>query len=187
MYSHLGSVLALLGVIGGVREHAFSLAVFANYFLVDTVVCSIPRFLALYLVSGVRDHLCSPDLILQPTILAYHPSSSSAALASTAASFNAYKDDYRADEVESSWGQPGSGWSERDCRRVLWVVQAAAFVAVVGVTFVKFVFALQVREYALRLMKRGEGKSEREEEKAALGEKGRRKSVEKGWGSKSLI
>ncbi|KAI9894593.1 MAG: hypothetical protein M1814_001948 [Vezdaea aestivalis] len=144
-YQHFASVISILGFIGALREHAFSVAIFATHLLLDTTLASIPRFTLLLLFSSAEDQLCVPGV----TAFALQPTSPSAQAA----------DAYRSDEVESTWAQPG--WSETECVRVLWLLRAVLLVAALSVTFLQFWAALAVREYAKALFLRKRRKGSR--------------------------
>ena len=118
----------------------------------------MPRFAVLLLLSSAQDHICAPtsDLALSypGAPVAVGPPSS-----------------YRADAVEPLWAPPA--WSEAQCVKVVWLLQAVLFVGAIGVTFVQLVFALQVREYARSLFLRERClsvDSARNDEKSAVDE-----------------
>jgi hypothetical protein len=121
----------------------------------------------LLLLSSAQDHICSPtsDLVLaDPSLSASTTSQSS----------------YRADAVEPLWVQPA--WSEAQCVKAVWLLQAVLFIGAVGVTFVQLVFALQVREYAQSLLVRERGLGVgcvRDEEKIAVDELERERGRER--------
>ncbi|KAI9812729.1 MAG: hypothetical protein M1827_004485 [Pycnora praestabilis] len=132
-YSHFASILSLLGFIGALREHAFSVAIFAIYLIIDTILCSIPRFLIMTLFSGLREDVCSPDYIL--AFQSAQPPSPTA--------------------YEQNLGPlTEPGWSHEKCLQITWILQSIAFVVITGATMVQFAFALQVRDYANSLYAR---------------------------------
>ncbi|KAI9832186.1 MAG: hypothetical protein M1819_004538 [Sarea resinae] len=130
-YSHFASLLSILGLIGAIREHAFLVTIFANYLIIDTILCFIPRFLTATLLSGLRDSLCSdPNL----GFISQSPTSS-------------------ASVPVTPYGH-GNNWtvSEPSCHRVVAILQAVVFVSAVATTLAHFLLALQVREYGNKLM-----------------------------------
>lgn len=114
------------------QEHATSVAIFANYLILDTVLCSIPRFLLTTMVAGFGTFLC-------------HPKS-----ASTGGVRGVKM--YLGDRQELDERLPGNPiWPRTKCQRAVSIFSMMAFVTFVGITVVQLVLALQVRGYSSRL------------------------------------
>ncbi|KAI9845719.1 MAG: hypothetical protein M1837_004552 [Sclerophora amabilis] len=137
-YSHFASVLSILGFVGTIKEHALSVAIFANYFIIDTILCAVPRFLFMTLFSELRESVCSPPL----------------AMGFDSFSFVAAGDGPVLSDPPATDFTHGPRWSKEECLQVAWIFQMVASVGVVGLTFVQFLLALQVRAYANDLFAR---------------------------------
>ncbi|KAF4626174.1 hypothetical protein G7Y89_g11984 [Cudoniella acicularis] len=57
-YLHFANILSVFGFIGALRQHALSISIFANYLLLDTILCAIPRFLILTLLNDLSPTIC---------------------------------------------------------------------------------------------------------------------------------
>lgn len=147
VYSYFASALSILGLIGAIKEHATSVAIFANYLLIDTILCSIPRILVLTLFSDFRENMCMPD-----STFAFQRSSSSS---------HSMVDQPL--HVEQMTGISDAGGSPEKCMHIVWMGQMVAFAGIVGSTFIEFVLALQVRGYAKILFKREQSQQQEEE------------------------
>jgi len=117
-YLHFANILSVFGFIGALRQHALSVAIFANYLILDTILCSIPRFLLLSLLNTFSSTLCST------------PSSSSVNPTSTS-------------QIQSSLTE-----NDEDCVHILQLAQITLGAGVIAATVLQFVGALCVREYA---------------------------------------
>ena len=114
------------------QEHATSVAIFANYLLLDTVLCSIPRFLLMTLIAGFGNYLC-------------HPKSASTS------GVRGMKL-YLGDRQELDQRLPGEGiWPREQCQRAVSILSLMAFVTLLGVTVVQLLLALQVRSFSTKL------------------------------------
>ncbi|TAQ85969.1 hypothetical protein B7494_g5709 [Chlorociboria aeruginascens] len=124
-YLHFANILSVFGFVGALREHAISIAIFANYLILDTILCSIPRFLVLALLQHVSPSLC----------------------ATPAAQFSAPTPEIHT-PLSASLGDISQNWSEESCMRIVYLAQLTLGAGVVAATLLQFVGALCVREYA---------------------------------------
>ncbi|KUJ09280.1 uncharacterized protein LY89DRAFT_598036, partial [Mollisia scopiformis] len=163
-YLHFANILSVFGFIGALRQHPLSIAIFANYLILDTILCSIPRFLLLGLLNTFSSTLCS----------SYPTTSTTTTTTTTTFQYqNARRDE----------------WSEEGCIRVVELAQLTLAAGVIAATVLQFVGALCVREYARRLWVKEEegvlvdieGDLERGEEARLVVEEERRRMVEE-WG-----
>ena len=114
------------------QEHATSVAIFANYLILDTVLCSIPRFVLMTMIAGFGSFLCHPK--------------------STSTSGARGMKLYFGDRQELDDHLPGEQtWPRERCQRAVSILSLMAFVTLIGVTVVQLVLALQVRAYSCRL------------------------------------
>lgn len=114
------------------QEHASSVAIFANYLILDTVLCSIPRFVLMTMIAGFGSFLCHPK--------------------STSTSGVRGMKLYLGDRQELDENLPGSQfWPRQKCQRAVSILSMMAFVTLIGMTVVQLVLALQVRAYSSRL------------------------------------
>jgi hypothetical protein len=114
------------------QEHATSVAIFANYLILDTVLCSIPRFVLMTMIAGFGNFLCHPK--------------------STSTSGGRGMKLYLEDRQELDERLPGERiWPREKCERAVSILSMMAFVTLIGVTVVQLVLALQVRGYSSRL------------------------------------
>ncbi|PQE30224.1 hypothetical protein CJF32_00003637 [Rutstroemia sp. NJR-2017a WRK4] len=160
-YLHFANILSIFGFVGAVREHALSVAIFSNYLIIDTILCSIPRFLVLALLQQFSVSLCSPE----GSYLDF-----SASHEQTFTSLSAPSPD------TSSTSEPpylayAKEWSPAGCRRIVTLLHVTLAAGVVAATLLQFVGALCVREYAKSLFVRGmleEGRLLASEERRSL-------------------
>jgi len=143
-YLHFANVLSVFGFIGALRQHALSIALFANYLILDTILCAIPRFLVVCLLQELSSDLCMP-----------YPSSTSFPYASPDSQYlslaNTNFDEVASQpSILSSWGL-GDDWSQEGCHRIVALAQLTMAAGVVAATLLQFVGALAVREYAKAL------------------------------------
>jgi len=141
-YLHFANLLSVFGFIGAVRKHALSIAIFANYLVLDTILCCIPRFLLLGLFKSYSSDLCT-----DPSL-----SSSQIALARIGTPGIAGG---AAGNVPSgligSFQELAYGWTPQGCLKIVWLAQLTFAAGVVAATLLQFVGALCVREYAKML------------------------------------
>ncbi|KZF22931.1 hypothetical protein L228DRAFT_139800 [Xylona heveae TC161] len=153
LYASFAGLLSILGLVGVVKENATLVGIFANYHLIDTILCSIPRFLVLTLFSGFRDSFCVPD-----SSFAFQKGSSSGPSRNLLEQFD--HGERRSSSAAVAVALTDSELSLEHCLRVVWVVQIIAFVGIVGTTLVQFYLGLQVRDYANRLFMREQARDE---------------------------
>jgi hypothetical protein len=122
--------------ITGVQKHALSIAIFANYLILDTILCSIPRFLLLSLLSPLSSTLCSDTsdyyLPSSQTYTSQLPSTQSQSFPIS----------------EQSWEAFTASWTPEGCVKTVYLAQIALGASVMAATLLQFVGALCVREYA---------------------------------------
>ncbi|KAI9676161.1 MAG: hypothetical protein M1817_000906 [Caeruleum heppii] len=133
-YSYFGSLLSVFGLLGAIREHSFSVALFANFFIIDTIVCAVPRFLLLTLLPGFGQVICESAAALELQRARLLPVAS-------------------ADQANSETSL-ASTYSREACMRLAWTLQTVLAIGIVATTFVQLIFAFQIREYAGKLLLR---------------------------------
>lgn len=122
----------MLTVLRVVQEHATSIAIFANYLILDTVLCSIPRFLLMTMIAGFGSFICHPKSISSSGVRGMKL--------------------YLGDRQDLDGRLPGEHvWSREKCQRAVSILSLMAFVTLIGVTLVQLVLALQVRTYSCKL------------------------------------
>lgn len=131
------------------QEHALSIAIFANYLILDTILCAIPRFLVLGLLRSFSSDLCSPSLQSNyETSLS--PSSFDPTLNSQSSTYISTRTSSRPDlpYPNGQWDSFSSTWSQDGCLRIVTLAQWTLAAGVVAGTVLQFVGALYVREFA---------------------------------------
>jgi len=127
-YLHFANVLSVFGFIGALRQHALSIAIFANYLIIDTILCSIPRFLLLGLLNTFSSTLCSPSLPSTPSSTTSIP------------------------QQQPQLTLPNTQTTpEESCMDLLNLAQLTLLAGLIAATVLQFVGALCVREYAKAL------------------------------------
>ncbi|KAL9061498.1 MAG: hypothetical protein Q9162_000029 [Coniocarpon cinnabarinum] len=107
-------------------------AIFANYLIIDVVLCATPRVLTMFFFPEIRGSICSPDSInvrLQAL--------QSSGLLTSAESQGVV-------ELELT----------EQCMSVILVLQVFAALVAVGLTFVQVLLAMKVRTYSRILQER---------------------------------
>jgi hypothetical protein len=123
------------------QEHALSIAIFANYLILDTILCSIPRFLVLSLLRSFSSDLCSPSFSSQS------PNQQTQTYPSTEISTRSSSTP-DLPYPTGQWDSFSSSWSADGCMRIVTLAQWTLAAGVVAGTLLQFVGALYVREYA---------------------------------------
>lgn len=139
-YLHFANLLSVFGFIGAVRKHALSIAIFANYLILDTILCCVPRFLLLGLLKDYSSQFCTD------------PSFSSAQVTMSRADAQAL-----AVNGAGSLDDLAHGWTPQACLKIVRLAQLTLAAGVVAATLLQFVGALYVREYAKALWLREVG------------------------------
>jgi hypothetical protein len=129
------------------QEHALSIAIFANYLILDTILCSIPRFLVLSLLRSFSSDLCSPSFSSQSPYqqTQTYPSTEISTRSSSTPDLP---------YPTGQWDSFSSSWSADGCMRIVTLAQWTLAAGVVAGTLLQFVGALYVREYARGLWAR---------------------------------
>ncbi|CZR62896.1 uncharacterized protein PAC_12793 [Phialocephala subalpina] len=138
-YLHFANILSVFGFIGALRQHALSIAIFANYLILDTILCSIPRLLSLTLLNTFSDTLCS-----SPSSNPFSTYSSTSQQPSPGLPTQAPPSKYKYNSITDNWSEAG-------CVRVIELAQLTLAAGVIAATVLQFVGALAVREYAKAL------------------------------------
>lgn len=170
-YLHFANLLSIFGFLGALKQHALSIAIFANYLLLDTLLSAVPRFLLVSLLSPLSSTLCTPE----STITTFHKSS----LQQPASRITSL-DIPDPTTGLSNWENLSAGWTPDACYKIVWLAQVTLGASVVAATVLQFVGALNVREYARRLWVR----EIREEEQMV--EALERERTEGEWGFEAL-
>jgi len=179
-YLHFANILSVFGFIGALRQHALSVAIFANYLILDTILCSIPRFLLLSLLEPLSSSICSdPSSADSFSSLQYSQSQSSVQQPAAHVS--------RPNPVvNSQWESLDPytvSWTPEGCVKIVYLAQITLAASVIAATLLQFVGALCVREFAKSLWMR----EIRLEESRLLGSVERRSMAEDRAGMLSPI
>ncbi|KAF8859886.1 hypothetical protein BDZ45DRAFT_781778 [Acephala macrosclerotiorum] len=143
-YLHFANILSVFGFIGALRQHALSIAIFANYLILDTILCSIPRLLLLTLLNTFSSTLCSSP--------SSNPLSSTYTFQQTSSSLSQTNQQLtQTPPSKYTIHKFSDGWSEDGCVRVIELAQLTLAAGVIAATVLQFVGALAVREYAKAL------------------------------------
>jgi hypothetical protein len=132
------------------QEHALSIAIFANYLILDTILCSIPRFLVLGLLRSFSSNLCSPSSFSSQISYQNPPLISSRSSSIPDLPY-----------PTGQWDSFSSNWSQEGCMLIVTLAQWTLAAGVVACTLLQFVGALYVREYAKGLWVRERREEER--------------------------
>jgi len=62
-YSYFAAFVSAVGVFGSIKQHAYSMSIFANFFLLDTIASAILRSILLYIFSTFRRYICDDRLL----------------------------------------------------------------------------------------------------------------------------
>jgi len=62
-YSYFAAFVSAVGVFGSIKQHAYSISIFANFFLLDTIASAILRSILLYIFSTFRRFICDDQLL----------------------------------------------------------------------------------------------------------------------------
>jgi len=135
VYLHFANILSVFGLVGALTEHGPSIAFFASYLILDTVVCAIPRFLVFTLLSNLSNAFCTGE-----TATIKHDS-----LREHTIGDDPFPSHPKAAQTEYVW-------NEKQCVDAVWLLQMAMFASVLAATLMQFMGALQVRVYANRLL-----------------------------------
>jgi len=138
----------VFGFIGALRQHALSIAIFANYLILDTILCSIPRFLLLTLLQPLSSTLCSSSTSY-PTSSFFYSQQRTTQIQTQTQQPAPNLSSSVSDQWE--WSEYTSTWTEEGCLRIVWLAQITLAAGVLAATLLQFVGALCVREYARSL------------------------------------
>jgi hypothetical protein len=143
-YLHFANVLSIFGFIGALRQHALSVTIFSNYLILDTILCAIPRFLVLSLLSPLSSQICAPSSAstTSPYSSVFLPPITPSSLAPT-------NPENAASVIEQLWSEDG-------CMKILVLAQWTLAAGVLAATILQFVGAMCVREYGRALGRREE-------------------------------
>jgi hypothetical protein len=135
------------------QQHAYTLSIFANFFILDTVVSVFSRFVLLFIFSTFRDHLCDAE----------SPSSGLLSLTLPHGTFHTTTFNHISDIVEAA-GVDGVGLGPPVPKSEAWgcseMMQISIMVGWIGLftsMLVQMFFAIMVRHYAISLWKTEDG------------------------------
>ncbi|KAH8147690.1 uncharacterized protein LAJ45_08154 [Morchella importuna] len=153
LYTYFAAFISGLGVYGSIKQHAYTLSIFANFFILDTVVSVFSRFVLLFIFSTFRDHLCDAE----------SPSSGLLSLTLPHGTFHTTTFNHISDIVEAA-GVDGVGLGPSVPKSEAWgcseMMQISIMVGWIGLftsTLVQMFFAIMVRHYAMSLWKTEDG------------------------------
>lgn len=149
-YLHFANILSFFGLLGSLRQHALSIAIFSNYLLLDTILCAIPRVLLLGLFQTLSAPLCAspPASPFSPEPLFASQSPSPSTTYSSESAFSSSV------SPASQWERLTGTWTPAGCYHIVRLAQLALAAGVVAGAILQFVGALYVREYARELWMR---------------------------------
>jgi len=139
LYSIFAATNNLLGLYGSITEHTFTLAIFANFLILDIIICAIPRAVGIYLLSTLNELVCedgtaSPYLSLGEKLDKTH-----VAVIGRIHHDSSYQD------------------SSDRCRSIFQLALVAVAVGSVVATLIQMFFAILVRRYSMHLIVHKEG------------------------------
>ncbi|KAG4412301.1 hypothetical protein IFR04_014560 [Cadophora malorum] len=164
-YLHFANLLSVFGFIGALRQHAPSVAIFANYLILDTLLSTVPRFLLLLTITSFSSSICSPSNTLpspfstsnpnsNPSLSNHLPSLSNTNPSSSLSSLNPGSDDisllYALAPMRSPHSEylSQSDFTPESCMRTVYLGQLMLGAGVVVATVLQLVGAMCVRGYA---------------------------------------
>ncbi|KAH7390143.1 hypothetical protein BKA64DRAFT_710701 [Cadophora sp. MPI-SDFR-AT-0126] len=165
-YLHFANLLSVFGFIGALRQHAPSVAIFANYLILDTILSTIPRFLLLLTITSFSSSICSPSNTLNPTSAFTTSSDQLPSLSNDpSTSTSSFNPLYALAPMRSPHSEylSQSDFTPESCLRTVYLGQLMLGAGVVVATVLQLVGAMCVRGYARVLWVR----EMREEEMAA--------------------
>ncbi|KAG4429121.1 hypothetical protein IFR05_015398, partial [Cadophora sp. M221] len=153
-YLHFANLLSVFGFIGALRQHAPSVAIFANYLILDTLLSTIPRFLILLTITSFSSSICQPSNTLNPTFLS-QPNNQLPSLTSPNSNINTNpftSEDilYALAPIRAPHSEylSQSDFTPESCMRTVYLGQLMLGAGVVVATVLQLVGALCVRGYA---------------------------------------
>jgi len=131
LYSVFATANNVLGIYGSITEHTFTLAIFANFLILDTLVSAVPRAATLYVLASLNDYFCADGAISRYASLGDHISIAGRM------------------RHEASFQTPRE--SSARCTSLFRLAIAAMAVGLVGTTLMQMVFAVFVRRFSTHL------------------------------------
>ncbi|KAH9211116.1 hypothetical protein DL95DRAFT_392770, partial [Leptodontidium sp. 2 PMI_412] len=154
-YLHFANLLSVFGFIGALRQHAPSVAIFANYLILDTLLSTVPRFLILLTITSFSSSICQPSTTLNPSFLSHQSQSQSQLPSLTSpnnnpSSFTSEDILYALAPVRAPHSEylSQSDFTPESCMRTVYLGQLMLGAGVVVATVLQLVGALCVRGYA---------------------------------------
>ncbi|KAH7312090.1 hypothetical protein BKA65DRAFT_159954 [Rhexocercosporidium sp. MPI-PUGE-AT-0058] len=169
-YLHFANLLSVFGFIGALRQHAPSVAIFANYLILDTLLSTIPRFLILLTITSFSSSICQPSSTLNPSFFTTSGSTAQLpSLTNPSTNTNSFSSDdilYALAPIRAPHSEylSQSDFTPESCMQTVYLGQLMLGAGVVVATVLQLVGALCVRGYARVLWVR----EMREEEMAMI-------------------
>jgi len=145
-YSYFATFVSALGVLGSTKQHAYALSIFANFFIIDSIISALSRSIILYVFSTFRGYICDDNSGIDGGLLSmtlphgtFHQTSSD-----------------RPNRVSASlWD---GNWG---CIELMRISVMVGWVSLVATTIIQVFFAILVRQYAnsLSLKRHGDPES----------------------------
>lgn len=142
------------------KNHVFTLTIFSNFLILDTLIYNIPRFILLYFFYSIRDVFCDYDA--SPPISTTLPWAMVTRFIPTTRG---------ADHIDIGMLGNSRLSIDKKCNFVFQLVVAIMVVGLVVTTFVQMFFAILVRQHAHRLAAKQAEKAKRAEKTADRGHK----------------
>ncbi|PWW74142.1 hypothetical protein C7212DRAFT_353741 [Tuber magnatum] len=145
-YSYFATFASSLGVLGSTKQYAYAMSIFANFFIIDTIVSALSRSIILYVFSTFRGYICDDNLATDGGLLSmtlphgtFHQTSSD------------QPNGVSPSLLDGNWG----------CVELMRISVMIGWVSLVAATTIQVFFAILVRQYASLLFPKGHDDPER--------------------------
>ncbi|KAH8594102.1 hypothetical protein B0O99DRAFT_595812 [Bisporella sp. PMI_857] len=142
-YLHIANIGSVFGFVGALRQHAPSIALFANYLLLDTLLSAIPRIALLSLIAPLAGTLCASPPSFRYTNTPDQQPQLSPSISQATSSQPA--------EVSSQLQNIAATWTPEGCQQIVQLTQITLAASVLAATVLQLAGALAVRGFARKL------------------------------------
>ncbi|KAG0634934.1 hypothetical protein HOY80DRAFT_1012233 [Tuber brumale] len=144
-YSYFATFVSALGILGSTKQHAYAMSIFANFFIIDSIVSALSRSIILYVFSTFRGYICDDNSAADGGLLSmtlphgtFHQTSSDQPNGVSASLW------------DGNWG----------CIELMRILVMVGWVSLVATTIIQVFFAILVRQYANSLFLKRHGDPE---------------------------
>ncbi|RPB05265.1 hypothetical protein L873DRAFT_1664018 [Choiromyces venosus 120613-1] len=132
-YSYFATFVSALGVLGSIKQHAYAMSIFANFFIIDTIVSALSRSIILYVFSTFRGYICDDNSPTDGELLS---------MTLPHGTFHKTSSDQPNEVSPSLWN---GNWG---CIEIMRISVMVGWVSLVATTIIQVFFAILVRQYA---------------------------------------